>query len=90
VAIKTPERLAFEADRARMQLDGRIVMKAIMNTLLAELEEIHLEHNERGMIPRVSLDVADISRITDVARTLVGPVSTEIAGELGAGNNASA
>jgi hypothetical protein len=42
------------------------------------------------MIPRVSLDVADISRITDVARTLVGPVSTEIAGELGAGNNASA
>jgi hypothetical protein len=75
---KTPERLAFEADRQRMRLEGRIVMAAIMNELEAELEEIHLSHNERGMIPRVTLDISDLSRISVEARKLIGPVQHQV------------
>jgi hypothetical protein len=71
---KTPERLAFEADRQRMRLEARIVTKSILNELEAELEEIHLSHNERGLIPRVTLDVTDLSRIEVEARKLIGPV----------------
>lgn len=68
---KTPERLAFEADRARLRLESRIVMKSILNVLEAELEEIHLEHNERGLIPAVTLETADLSRIDVEARKLL-------------------
>jgi hypothetical protein len=47
-------------------------VKSIMNVLLADLEEIHLSHNEQGLIPRVSLDIADESKIEKVARELLG------------------
>lgn len=75
---KSPERLAFEADRLRLRLEVRIVEKSILNELEAGLEEIHLSHNDKGLIPRVSLDVSDLSEIQTAARRLIGPAVTHV------------
>jgi hypothetical protein len=74
---KTPERLAFEADRLRLRLEVRIVEKSILNVLEAKLEEVHLSHNEHGLIPRVSLDISDLSEIDRASQKLLGTVNTE-------------
>lgn len=72
MARKTEERLAFEADRMRMRLEGRIVMKSLLNEWEEQLELIHANANAQGRIPRVDLDISDLADISKAARKLLG------------------
>jgi hypothetical protein len=38
--VKSAERLAFEADRMRLRLESRIIMKTILNEMERDLEII--------------------------------------------------
>lgn len=74
--VKTPERLAFEADRLRMRLEARILIRALLNELEEELEQTHLAFNQRGQIPQVSLVLSDQVKIKAAAQKLLG--STQV------------
>lgn len=75
--MKSAERLAFEADRNRLRLEGRIVMARIMNEMEHELETIHENANERGAIPRVTLEIQDAAVIEREARKIMGTLQIE-------------
>lgn len=75
--MKSAERLAFEDDRLRLRLEGRIIIKHILNELEAELETIHYNASQRGVIPRVSLEPEDITKIEAGAKKIMGTLQIE-------------
>lgn len=77
--MKSAERLAFEADRMRLRLELRLVTKEIANDLEHELEIIHYNANQRGVIPKVTLEPRDVATIERSSRKLIGDLQTESA-----------
>jgi hypothetical protein len=74
---KSAERLAFEADRQRLRLEGRLLMRQILNEMEHELETIHYNANQSGYIPRVTLEPSDVATIESGARKLMGVLQIE-------------
>jgi hypothetical protein len=75
--MKSAERLAFEADRMRLRLEMRLVQKEILNDIEHELEIIHYNANQRGVIPKVTLEPQDVAVIERETKKLVGTLQIE-------------
>lgn len=75
--MKSDERLAFEADRLRMRLEFRIITKQVLNQLEDELAVIHYNANQKGVIPEVTLEHADLREVTNSITRLKGVLGIE-------------
>lgn len=60
-----------------MQLDGRLVMKSLMNVLVNDLEVMHHDANMKGYIPEIRLDLTDQSKIQQAAEVLLGSLKED-------------
>jgi hypothetical protein len=68
---KTKAALALEADLNRARLEGRIVMKEIMNDLEVEISRIHVDADLAGKpIPRVTLEPGKLELKVETQRQL--------------------
>lgn len=77
--MKSAERLAFEADRMRLRLEFRLLQKEMLNDIEHELEIIHVNANERGVIPKVTLTPSDAAAIERTTQKLLGTLQVESA-----------
>lgn len=75
--MKSAERLAFEGDRMRLRLEARLIQKQILNEMEHDLEIIHYNANQRGVIPRVTLEPTDAYKIETATKKMMGTLQIE-------------